>query len=265
MTPEQIEALGPAFADYLRRFLFCCEYTQTFDLLNVYCRGLLSDLPRKTAEPIALASGTAVRTLQEFLKDHAWSYRHARTTLQEHVAATLPAVPADDLGTVGVVDETATVKKGTKTPGVQRQWCGERGKTENCVVTVHLAVAHRERWRVRDPHPDRRDDDRWSCLGQKPAVADPEGVKHERVYVGRERLAVNVPERRVRAQNELEGSARLRTALLVVALARKPRAPETVQCVASRPQLLGRADLCQVAQGDDQVRLFGADRLDCRR
>jgi SRSO17 transposase len=24
---------------------------------------------------------------------------------------------------------------------VQRQWCGERGKTDNCVVTVHLAVA----------------------------------------------------------------------------------------------------------------------------
>jgi SRSO17 transposase len=141
MTPEQIEQLGPAFADYLRQFLFCCDYTQTFDLLSVYCRGLLSDLPRKTAEPIALASGTAVRTLQEFLKDHAWSFRQARTTLQEHVAATLPALPADDLGTVGVVDETGTVKKGTQTPGVQRQWCGERGKTENCVVTVHLAVA----------------------------------------------------------------------------------------------------------------------------
>jgi SRSO17 transposase len=141
MTPEQIEALGPAFADYLRQYLFCCDYAQTFDLLNVYCRGLLSDLPRKTAEPIALASGTAVRTLQEFLKGHAWSYRRARTTLQEHVAATLPALPADELGTVGVVDETGTVKKGTKTPGVQRQWCGERGKTENCVVTVHLAVA----------------------------------------------------------------------------------------------------------------------------
>jgi SRSO17 transposase len=141
MTPEQIEQLGPAFADYLRQFLFCCDYTQTFDLLGLYCRGLLSDLPRKSAEPIALAGGTAVRTLQEFLKDHAWSFRQARTTLQEHVAATLPTLPADELGTVGVVDETGTVKKGTKTPGVQRQWCGERGKTENCVVTVHLAVA----------------------------------------------------------------------------------------------------------------------------
>src|SRR6516162_10144392 len=141
MTPEQLQRLGPAFAAYLQRFLFCCDYTQTFDLLEVYCRGLLSDLPRKSAEPIALASGTAVRTLQEFLKDHLWSFRQARTTLQEYVAATLPALPADDLGTVGVVDETGTVKKGTKTPGVQRQWCGEVGKKENCVVTVHLAVA----------------------------------------------------------------------------------------------------------------------------
>ena len=141
MTPEQIEGLGPAFADYLRQFLFCCEYTQTFDLLNVYCRGLLSDLPRKSAEPIALASGTAVRTLQEFLKDHAWSYRQARTTLQDHVALTLGTLPPDELGTVGVVDETGTRKKGTRTPGVQRQHCGELGKVENCVVTVHLAVA----------------------------------------------------------------------------------------------------------------------------
>jgi SRSO17 transposase len=141
MTPEQIEALGPAFTAYLRQFLFCCEYTQTFDLLGVYCRGLLSDLPRKSAEPIALAAGTAVRTLQEFLKDHQWSYRQARTTLQDHVAAALPTVAGDDLGTVGVVDETGTRKKGTKTPGVQRQHCGELGKVENCVVTVHLAVA----------------------------------------------------------------------------------------------------------------------------
>src|SRR5215831_264250 len=141
MTPEQIEELGPAFADYLRQFLFCCDYTQTFDLLGVYCRGLLSDLPRKSAEPIALASGTAVRTLQEFLKDHAWSYRGVRTLLQEHVAQLLPTLPADDLGTLGVFDETGTAKKGTKTPGVQRQYCGELGKTDNCIVTVHLGVA----------------------------------------------------------------------------------------------------------------------------
>ncbi len=141
MTPEQIQALEPAFADYLQQFFDCCGCPATFHLLQVYCRGLLSDLPRKTAEPLALASGTAVRTLQEFLKDHVWSRCLARDTLIEHVADRLDRLPDDDLGTVGIVDETGIVKKGTKTPGVHRQWCGEVGKKENCIVTVHLGVA----------------------------------------------------------------------------------------------------------------------------
>ncbi len=141
MTADQIEALGPAFADYLQQFLFCCDYTQTFDLLGLYCRGLLSDLDRKTCEPIALAAGAAPRTLQEFLKDHRWSFAEARTTLQRHVAGVLPTLPADDLGTVGLHDETGTRKSGRATPGVQRQYCGEVGKLENCIVTVHTGLA----------------------------------------------------------------------------------------------------------------------------
>jgi SRSO17 transposase len=141
MTPEQIEELGPAFADYLQQFLFCCDYTQTFDLLGVYCRGLLSDLERKTCEPIALRAGVAVRTLQEFLRDHRWSFARVRDLLQRHVAATLARLPGDDLGTVGLHDETGTVKSGRHTPGVQRQHCGEVGKLENCIVTVHTGLA----------------------------------------------------------------------------------------------------------------------------
>ncbi len=42
---------------------------------------------------------------------------------------------------VGIIDETSDVKQGDKTPGVKRQWCGTRGKKENCIVTVHLAYA----------------------------------------------------------------------------------------------------------------------------
>jgi SRSO17 transposase len=141
MTPAQIEALGPALGDYLQQFLFCCGYTQTFDLLGLYCRGLLSDLDRKSAEPIALAAGLPARTLQEFLKDHQWSFAQVRDQLQQHVAGQLADRPADEVGNLGLVDETGQVKKGTKTPGVQRQWCGEVGKLENCIVTVHVGVA----------------------------------------------------------------------------------------------------------------------------
>lgn len=140
MTEEQLDSLGPALDDFLRPFLFCCSYTQTFGHLHTYCRGLLSDLKRKSAEPIALASGCAVRSLQEFLRDHLWQHTEVRTLLQRHLAATLPSLPSDDLGTVGLIDETSSVKSGTKTPGVKRQWCGTLGKKENCVVTVHLGV-----------------------------------------------------------------------------------------------------------------------------
>jgi SRSO17 transposase len=140
MTEEQLNALGPALDEFLRPYLFCCGYTQTFDHLHTYCRGLLSDLPRKSAEPIALASGCAVRTLQEFLRDHSWEFSQVRTQLQRHVAAQLADLPDDGLGTVGLVDETSALKSGTKTPGVQRQYLGCVGKIDNGIVTVHLGV-----------------------------------------------------------------------------------------------------------------------------
>ena len=140
MTEQQLRALGPALADYLDPFLFCCAYTQTFDHLNTYVRGLLSDLPRKSVEPIALQAGTPVRTLQEFLKDHDWDAGRVRDLYQTHVAALLPSVPDDGLGTVGLVDETSAKKSGTKTPGVQRQYLGCSGKVDNGLVTVHVGV-----------------------------------------------------------------------------------------------------------------------------
>jgi SRSO17 transposase len=166
MTEKQIEALGPALADFLDQFLFCCGYTQTFAHLGTYCRGLLSDLERKTAEPIALAAGIPVRTLQEFLRDHDWDEDRVRDLLQQHVADTLPDLPDDGLGSIGIIDETATRKKGKKTPGVQRQWCGELGKKDNCIVTVHLGVA-RSRYKTlldRDLFlPESWSDDRDRC------------------------------------------------------------------------------------------------------
>lgn len=141
MDAAQIQALGPAFAAYLRHFEPCFVDAWTVEHLHSYCRGLLSDLPRKSVEPIALAAGTAVRTLQEFLRDHVWDRRLMRDRLQRRVAERLAEVPGDDLGNVGLLDETSVVKKGTKTPGVQRQYCGAVGKQENCIVTVHLGVA----------------------------------------------------------------------------------------------------------------------------
>lgn len=164
MTEEQVRAVGPAFARYLTGFERFFD-PRSIDHLRTYCRGLLADLPRKSVEPIALASGTAVRTLQEFLRDYAWDRDGVRDEFQRRVAAHL-ATLRDPLGTVGIADETSQVKKGTKTPGVQRQYLGCVGKTENGVVTVHVGVARGTYKVLLDADlylPQSWDDDRDRC------------------------------------------------------------------------------------------------------
>jgi len=141
MTEQEIVALGPAFAAELRGYRECFGQERVAIHFATYCRGLLTDLPRKTVEPIALAAGTAVRTLQEFLTTTNWDHSAARDRVHRRMAAAVATVPAGDLGTVGVIDETSAVKKGDKTPGVQRQYLGCVGKIDNGIVTVHVGLA----------------------------------------------------------------------------------------------------------------------------
>jgi SRSO17 transposase len=167
VTDQQLADLGPALARFLDRFLFCCAYTQTFGHLTTYVRGLLSDLPRKSVEPIALRAGTPVRTLQEFLRDHAWDFGAIRDGLQRHAAGLLPSLAnSDGLGSVGLIDETSAAKSGAKTPGVQRQYLGCLGKVENGIVTVHLGVCRGRYQALLDGDlylPESWSDDRARC------------------------------------------------------------------------------------------------------
>jgi SRSO17 transposase len=141
MTEQEIAGLGPAYAAYLGRYRDCFLQERTAAHFATYCRGLLSDLPRKSVEPIALEAGPAVRTLQEFLVTARWDHERARGLLQRHLAQAAAALPAGPLGTVGVLDETSCQKWGDQTPGVQRQYLGCLGKVDNGIVTVHVGLA----------------------------------------------------------------------------------------------------------------------------
>ena len=191
MTEQQIQDLGPAFARYLGSFRDCFADHRAVEHLRAYCRGLLSDLPRKSVEPIALASGTAVRTLQEFLRDYTWDHAEVRDRLQRRLAAGLGDEP-DPLGTVGIVDETSACKKGTKTPGVQRQYLGCVGKVGNGIVTVHLAVARGRFKALLDADlflPESWDADRDRCAAA--------GIPDDVVYRPKWRIALDQVRRAV--------------------------------------------------------------------
>ena len=136
MDARQIRQLKPMLTRYLKQFDDCFARKDTRVHFSTYVEGQLSDLGEKSCEPIALAAGIPPRNLQEFLSHYKWEEDGTRNRLQQIVVR-------DHSGRnpVGVIDETSDVKQGHKTPGVKRQWCGTVGKTENCIVTVHLAYA----------------------------------------------------------------------------------------------------------------------------
>jgi SRSO17 transposase len=136
MDAAQIRRLGPMLDRFLARFDDCFCRRPSREHLAAYLRGLLSDLPRKSAEPIALDQDVPVRTLQEFLGAHRWDHDRLRDRLQQLVARDHACEHS-----VGLLDDSGCPKKGDKTPGVQRQYCGATGKVDNCVVTVHLGYA----------------------------------------------------------------------------------------------------------------------------
>ena len=136
MDAKTIMKIKPELNRFLRHFDGCFGRSSTRQYLPVYIQGQLSDLPRKSIEPMADAAGIPARNLQEFLSLFRWDQQRLRDQLQQYVARRYSRPDS-----VGVIDETSFVKKGSRTACVQRQYCGAAGKRENCVVSVHLGYA----------------------------------------------------------------------------------------------------------------------------
>lgn len=136
MDAKTIMKIKPELNRFLRQFDSCFGRSTTRQYLPVYIQGQLSDLPRKSIEPMADAAGIPARNLQEFLSLFRWDQQRLRDQLQQYAARRYSC-----LDSIGVIDETSFVKKGDQTACVQRQYCGAVGKKENCVVSVHLGYA----------------------------------------------------------------------------------------------------------------------------
>lgn len=136
MDATQIAGLAPALEQFLVGFDDCFGRSEPAAHLRTYVKGQLSDLPRKSVEPMALAAGTPPRTLQQFLADANWDQGLMRRNVQRVIARDHAHPHA-----VALIDETSFAKKGDKTPGVKRQYCAPLGKVDNCAVSVHLCYA----------------------------------------------------------------------------------------------------------------------------
>src|ERR1700749_2697341 len=108
-----------------------------------YCTGLLWSGERKSVEPMA------ARLEPERVQAKHQAMHHVVAKADWSDAAVLSEVPAQVLAaierhgelTAWIIDDSGFPKKGTHSVGVARQYCGQRGKQDNCQVAVSLSVA----------------------------------------------------------------------------------------------------------------------------
>ena len=116
----------------------------------LYLQGLLSHLPGKNAEDIATFVDVERQVIQDFIGTVPWDHRPLVTVFVGQVAERL----GEPDGIIAF-DPSSFPKRGTHSVGVKRQWCGHRGKVDNCQVGVFMGYVSGTR----------------SCLARLPLVS----------------------------------------------------------------------------------------------
>jgi SRSO17 transposase len=136
--PERLNAFAASFAPFFWR-------KEQRHLSKMFLGGLLSDLPRKSVEPIAIAREHPRQGLQRFVGEGNWEDARVRGELHRQVAPEM-----GDPDGILVLDSSGFPKKGTHSVGVARQWCGRLGKEENCQVGVYVSYVGRGSYTLLD-------------------------------------------------------------------------------------------------------------------
>ena len=134
VSPADVRGCRHRLHAFLARYLPCFYRAEQRQLAEVVVQGKLSNLQRKTSEPIAYLANRPRKPVQHFVGAGAWDDEAVQTELRRHVADAW----GDDEAVL-VLDPSGFPKKGDSSCGVQRQWCGRLGKVDNCQVGVFLA------------------------------------------------------------------------------------------------------------------------------
>lgn len=102
-----------------------------------YVSGLVAGLERKNGWTLAEQAGeSGPDGMQRLLRRADWDVDGVRDDVRAYVVEQL-----GDVEGVLIVDDTGFLKKGTRSAGVQRQYSGTAGRTENCQIGTFVAYA----------------------------------------------------------------------------------------------------------------------------
>jgi SRSO17 transposase len=138
MTEADVERCADALCTYQREVTAGFARREQREWSRFYLCGQLSNLERKTMEPMVLAlldaKQNAVRGLQQFIGQSPWPTQPLLLGHQARVAAALGEPAA-----VVIVDGSGFPKDGPESVGVAPQYCGHLGKVANSQEGVFAA------------------------------------------------------------------------------------------------------------------------------
>jgi SRSO17 transposase len=108
-----------------------------------YLKGLILPGQRKSVEPMAARVHpedvrSAHQSMHHLVAMADWEDPAVLATVARQVT---PRLVTGDEDCWWILDDTGHAKKGTKSVGVARQYCGRLGKTDNCQIAVSLSLA----------------------------------------------------------------------------------------------------------------------------
>jgi SRSO17 transposase len=139
VSPEVFNGMLNRLEKFAEPFIECLDRVKQKEHAKTYFQGLLSDLQKQIAEAIAYRHDQERVGLQLFIGSSPWDHKPLIEVLVNQVGTAIGEADA-----VISFDPSAFPKKGNKSVGVQRQWCGRLGKVDNCQVGVFMGYASRE-------------------------------------------------------------------------------------------------------------------------
>lgn len=139
VPPELIDGLLNRLEVFLQPYTAALREPEQKRHAREYVTGLLSNLKHKTGEGIAYLHDQDRQGLQKFIGEVPWEDRQLMKVLVDDVGTELGEADG-----VIVFDPSGFPKKGTKSVGVARQWCGRLSKVDNCQVGVYMAYVSRK-------------------------------------------------------------------------------------------------------------------------
>lgn len=146
LSPEEIEDLAEELVTYHKEFSDLYYRVEQAHWGYKYLQGLMLPIECKAIQPMAMElEGGNIQAIQQFIGQGKWK---DEKLLKKHWQLVEETLGEED--GVWIVDGSEFPKKGRRSVGVARQWCGRLGKVANCQAGVFAAYGSRKGYTLLD-------------------------------------------------------------------------------------------------------------------